>query len=100
MEQWGTIDIGEAARYGVDFLLHFDTPHRVQMLQYFNGVDLDSKPNTPASDMNRRTFDALRVWAIVRPKEMKAWIGTLNDPEMQKALTWLLKHPWGTRPDT
>jgi hypothetical protein len=42
-----------------------------------------------------RTFCALRVWAVVKPDEMKKWIATLDDAEMRKALTWLLEHPWG-----
>ncbi len=91
MEEWGEIDIGDAARYGVNLLKQIDQQHRQQFIQYCSGVDMDDKAN----DMARRTFDALRVWAVVRPKEMKAWIGALNDPPLQKALTWLLGHPWG-----
>jgi hypothetical protein len=26
---------------------------------------------------------------------MKAWIGTLDDPALQKALTWMLNNPLG-----
>ncbi len=91
MEEWGDVDIADAARYGVYFLKRMDTPHRSDFLKYCSGSDIQPKPG----DMMRRTFNALRVWAVVRPKEMKAWIGALNDPPLQKALTWLLEHPWG-----
>ena len=42
-----------------------------------------------------RTFCSLRVWAVVRPAEMRAWLGTLKDKELRESLTWLLEHPWG-----
>ena len=35
-------------------------------------------------------------WSKLR--EMKAWIATIKEPDMRKALTWLLEHPWGTGP--
>jgi len=91
MEEWADIDVCDAARYGVNFLTRMDPSHREQFIEYCSGVDMDTK----ASDMARRTFNALRVWAVVRPNDMKAWIATLNDPKLQKAITWLLNHPWG-----
>ena len=42
-----------------------------------------------------RTFCALRVWAVIRPNEMRTWIRILDDEKMRKALTWLLQHPVG-----
>ena len=42
-----------------------------------------------------RTFCALRVWAVVQPKEMQTWIDTIKDADLQKALRWLLQNPWG-----
>ncbi len=94
MEQWGDIDIGEAARYGVDFLLRTNYAPRKYLIKLFSGDDKFSSD----SDMIDRTFCALRVWAVVKPREMKAWIATIKEADMRKALTWLLEHPWGTGP--
>ena len=92
MEQWGDIDIGEAARYGVDFLLRANYAPRDRLVRFFSGHD--EYPDE--GGMIDRTFCALRVWAVVKPKEMKEWIGTIKEADMRKALTWLLDHPWGT----
>jgi hypothetical protein len=48
-----------------------------------------------SDDQIDRTFCALRVWAVIRPNEMRTWIRTMDDEKMRKALTWLLEHPWG-----
>jgi hypothetical protein len=95
MEQWGDIDIREAARYGLDFMLRNDYAPRENLIKLFSGDDKFSSD----SDMIDRTFCALRVWAVVKPREMKAWIGTIKEADMRKALTWLLDHPWGTGPE-
>ena len=92
MEQWGDIDVGEAARYGLDFMLRNKYAPRQNLLKLFSGDDRFASD----SDMIDRTFCALRVWAVVKPDEMKAWIATLKDAEMRKALTWLLENPLGT----
>jgi hypothetical protein len=64
---------------------------REGLIQFFTGKDV-----YPAEDgVIDRTFCALRVWAVVRPEEMRMWIGTLKDEKMSKALTWLLDNPWG-----
>ena len=94
MEQWGCIDIGEAARYGLDVILRTQYARRDLLLRYFRG----EKVLLGDDGMNDRTFCALRTWAVFHPKEMTAWIETLNDPEMQKSLMWLLKHAQGTWP--
>jgi len=95
MEQWGCVDIGEAARYGFRFLMHQDWqeewPDRADLLRFFSGVD--EFPDE--GGMIDRTFCALRVWAVVRPDEMRAWIGKQEGADVRKALTWLLEHPWG-----
>lgn len=91
MEQWGDVDVGEAARYGLDFMLRNEYAPRANLIKLFSGDDRYSSD----SDMIDRTFCALRVWAVVKPDEMKAWIATLKDAGMRKALTWLLEHPWG-----
>ena len=95
MEAWGEIDVGAAARHGFEFMLATDYAPRDRLTRFFSGHD--EYPDE--GGMIDRTFCALRVWAVVRPKEMKAWIGTLEDAEMRKALTWLLEHPWGTGPE-
>jgi hypothetical protein len=94
MDQWGDVDVCEAARYGMDFLNRIDRQHRDTLMRYLGGEDRDDKE----SDIVRRTVAALRVWAVVRPRGMKAWIATLKDADMQKALTWLLNHAMGTGP--
>jgi len=94
LEVWGDIDIGETARYGVNFLLRTDYAPRARLIRFFSGHD--EYPDE--GGMIDRTFCALRTWAIVDPKNMKAWIATLNDPEIAKALAWLLAHPRGTGP--
>ena len=91
MEQWGTLDIGEAARYGLDFMLRTDYTPRDDLLKLFKGDDAFGSD----SDMIDRTFCALRMWAALKPGEMKAWIASRKDVEMREALTWLLEHPWG-----
>ena len=91
MEGWGGIDIGETARYGLNFLLrsHYAPPKG--LMAFFSGQDV----YPDEGGMIDRTFCALRVWAVVKPEEMKAWIATQKDAGMRKALTWLLEHPWG-----
>jgi hypothetical protein len=92
MERWGYIDIGESARYGLDFMLKTGYAPRENLIKLFSGDDAFSSD----SDMIDRTFCALRMWAVLRPEPMKAWIATQPDADMRKALTWLLEHPWGT----
>jgi len=42
------------------------------------------------------TFSALRTWAILRPKEMRAWIdGETFAPDLREALLWLLENATG-----
>jgi hypothetical protein len=93
MEVWGEVDIGEAARYGLDFLLRTNYTPRENLIKFFSGDD-----GYTDDAMIDRTFCALRVWAVVKPREMKAWIATIKEADMRKALTWLLEHPWGTGP--
>jgi hypothetical protein len=75
-------------------MLRTDYAPRENLIKLFSGDDKFASDG----DMIDRTFCSLRVWAVVKPREMKAWIGTLQDAEMRKALTWLLQHPWGTGP--
>ena len=91
MEGWGEIDIGETARFGLDFMLRGNYVPRAGLIAFFSGKEV----YPDEGGMIDRTFCALRVWALVKPDEMKAWIPTQKDAEMRKALTWLLEHPWG-----
>jgi hypothetical protein len=92
MEHWGIVDLGESARYGLHFMLATNYAPRADLIKLFSGDDAFSSD----SDMIDRTFCALRMWAVLQPEEMKAWIATQPDADMRKALTWLLEHPWGT----
>lgn len=92
MEQWGDVDVAEAARYGLKFMLATNYTPRQNLIKLFSGDDKFASD----SDMIDRTFCAFRTWAVWRPVEMEKWIATLNDPEMQKALNWLKDNPWGT----
>lgn len=96
MEQWGSIDMGEAARYGLDFILKSDCVPRVNLLRFFAG---ESDEYSDTGDIVDRTFCALRVWAVTKPDEMKTWIATLKEEDLRKSLTWLLENPWGTGPE-
>lgn len=91
MEQWGGIDAGEAARYGFDFMRKYDYVPRENLIKLFSGDDAFSSD----ADVLDRTFCAMRIWAVTKPDEMRAWIATINDAEMRTALTWLLENPWG-----
>ncbi|WP_395753201.1 hypothetical protein [Prosthecobacter sp.] len=91
MEQWKDVDVGEAARYGFRKLMQQDWPPRDELLRFFGGEDLFPDQG----GMTDRTFCALRVWAVIRPEEMRKWIGQQKDTGARKALTWLLEHPWG-----
>ncbi len=94
MEAWGDIDVSAAARHGFNFMLITDYAPRENLIKFFSGHD--EYPDE--GGMIDRTFCALRVWAVVKSREMKAWIATIKEADMRKALTWLLEHPWGTGP--
>jgi len=91
MEQWGDLDIGEAAQFGVNLLLTDLQASRKDLLATLRG----STPPQLDDGIWDRTFCALRVWAVVRPTEMKKWIATQDGEDLRSALTWLLEHPWG-----
>jgi hypothetical protein len=95
LEDWAEVDIGGCARFGMRCLKQSPWVKWEDLRVFLSGGEMDSD----AGSVLDRTFSALRVWAIVRPSEMKAWIATEPDPELRKALTWLLEHPWGTHPE-
>jgi hypothetical protein len=96
MEQWGEVDAGEAARFGLQHVFKLSPSERQEILAFLQGQN-NSFADT--ADVLDRTFCALRVWAVTKPDEMKAWIGTLKEEDLRTALTWLLENPWGTEPE-
>lgn len=97
LEQWSVIldfwaesDISAVAEYGVRFLGVADPDSRAKWLRYFAGERMN-----PTDEIIRRTVAALRIWAVTNPAVMKSWIATLNDPDLEKSLNWLLAHPLG-----
>jgi hypothetical protein len=100
MEEWGDIDFAEAARYGVDWLIkeidnEADSPYTTKYLvQIWTGKD------SPADGcMDDRTYGCLRMWAVTDPEGMNAWIETVPNPELRKALEWLRDHAEGFEPE-
>jgi hypothetical protein len=94
-ELWGDVDVAASARFHVDYLLRTHYAPREKLIAFFSGQDIYGGED----GMIDRGFCALRVWAVIAPEEMKAWIATLKDEEMEEALTWLLNHPWGNEPE-
>ena len=92
MEQWGDVDIGECARFGVEFLWNEDYADRELILQLLAG-DIPEWDG----DVLDRTFCALRAWAMWRPDEMKRWIDGIGDESLRAALTSLHADPGGTK---
>lgn len=92
MEQWGSIDVGEAARFGLRTMLADYSVPRQQLIDICEGRasgDIDD-------GLVDRTICALRVWAVIRPEDMKKWIETIDGSDMQKALRWTVENPWGS----
>jgi hypothetical protein len=90
MERWGDIDVGEAARFGLRTMLKDNLVPKQQLIEMYSGKESGSTDD----GIIDRTFCALRVWAVVRPQEMKKWIET-QDADMRPALLWMLENPWG-----
>jgi hypothetical protein len=93
MEQWGDIDAGEAAAFGVGWLLRTRFCTKEELIKQWSG-----KANSWDGTMSDRTFCCLRTWAVTRPNEMRNWIQKQSDAEIRNALTWLLDHPLGGHP--
>ena len=91
MEEWSDVDAGEAARYGFRFLMQQSWCSKENLLRLFSGDDQFAED----ASMIDRTFCALRVWAVLRPDEMRTWISKQSGADARKALTWLSEHPWG-----
>jgi hypothetical protein len=99
--EWGSVidrlsdvDIGEAARFGAEVELRTNQPDRDILLRTFSGKNI-WQGDGGGVDL---IFTALRIWVVFHPKELAAWIPTLNDPEFRESIAWLLKHPSGGGP--
>lgn len=90
MEDWGDVDIGEAAAFGVKWLLKTRMFSKEDLIGQWSG-----KADAWDATMSDRTFGCLRAWAVTRPKEMKKWIESLEDKEVRDALLSLLASPHG-----
>lgn len=98
MENFGDIDVGDAAAYGVDWLRkskwrlneYLPRTTKEHFLKVWTG---EADPHDGC--MDDRTYGCLRKWAICQPEQMKKWIETQRDPEVKAALQWLLAHPNG-----
>ncbi len=92
MEFYGDIDCGEAARFGVDWLLAHRAKFRSkeQLIEVWSG---QADPQTES--MDGRTFGCLRKWAATEPEKMEAWAKAFDDAEVSAALQWMAKHPQG-----
>ena len=91
MEQWDSMDVAAAAKFGLAYLIRTDYAPRNGLVRFFSGDNIYGGED----GMIDRTFCALRMWAVVRPGEMKEWINTVEDEALRKALFWLVDNPWG-----
>jgi len=92
MDYYGDIDCGEAARFGVDWLLAHREEFRSkeQLIEVWTGL-----ADPRQESMDGRTFGCLRKWAATEPKKMESWARTLEDSEVSAALMWMARHPNG-----
>lgn len=91
---WITIDFrGMLQRYSL--------PHCRQSTvsrEYMASILTNRKP-LPNNDGVESALSALRLWATVRPEEMRAWIETGGfEPKLREALIWVLEHAEGGFP--
>jgi hypothetical protein len=89
---WARVDFAAMIKqYGLPWCLRSGELKRsqvAQMLSNHHAVENDSALHN--------TLSALRTWAILRPKEMRAWIdGEKFSPDMREALLWLLDNAKG-----
>ncbi len=89
---WGPVDFRAMVKqYGMPWCLHSGEFKASQVPGMFsNRQALEDDSGL------RNTLSALRTWAILRPKEMRAWIdGGKFTPDLREALLWLLDHAAG-----
>jgi hypothetical protein len=89
---WAPVDfIAMVRQYGLPWCLRSGEYKKSQVPRMFsnrqameNGAGLHN------------TLSALRTWAVLRPKEMRAWIdGETFSPDLREALLWVLDNPTG-----
>ncbi len=96
MEEWGDINSAESSQYGIDWLVReYETEAEPLFTKEYLIKVWSGQANASDGDMCDRTYGCLRMWAMVAPKEMAAWSKTLPDPDIRKALEWLLAHAEG-----
>jgi hypothetical protein len=96
MEEWGDINFAEAARHGVHWLIKEAATNPDARFPIIHIVKVwTGKANPEDGSMDDRTYGCLRLWAVVDPEGMKAWIKTVPHPELRKALEWLHAHAEG-----
>lgn len=91
METWTHIDAAATARHGVGWCLRtkYFTQKRLAQVWSGNGSPFDGS-------VDDRLYGSLRVWAMRRPEEMRAWIRAEPLPEdVRTALLWLVDHAKG-----
>ncbi len=82
MEQWGSLDIPSAAKFGARLLPRLPARKLSDLTAFFEGND-DLADDGGVLD---RTFCALTIWAITRPEDMRAWIEKDCPPEFKESL--------------
>ncbi|QIF00481.1 hypothetical protein [Roseimicrobium sp. ORNL1] len=96
MEEWGDINFAEAARHGVHWLIKEAATNPDAQFPIDHVVKVwTGKENPVDGSMDDRTYGCLRLWAVVDPEGMKAWIKTVTHPEFRTALEWLHAHAEG-----
>ena len=89
---WGSVDFRAMARqYGLPWCLRAGEVKASEVPAMLS----NRQPLGNESGL-RNTLSALRLWAILRPKEMRAWIdGEKFSPDLREALRWLLDNAGG-----
>jgi hypothetical protein len=100
-EAWGvtmvsaTVDFRAMIKqYGLPWCLHSGELKESQV------ADIFSNRQAMGNELGlRNTFSALRTWAILRPREMRAWIdGEKFTAGLREALLWLLDNAGNSQP--
>jgi hypothetical protein len=103
MEELGAYDVVAAAQYGVEWFrqVRASPPRDRDPIEYDKDrlIRVWSGKEDPYDGcMDDRTYGCLRVWAFFDPDEMRRWVKNQQDPEIRRALLWLVDHPNGAEP--
>jgi hypothetical protein len=92
---WAKVDFrGMVTDYGFPRCLCTDEFKREDL----PGI-LTNRVPLPRDSGTRVTLSALRVWAVLRPAEMEAWItSSMFEAPLREALSWILKNAEGGFP--